>query len=190
MKNNSKEPILHYMQKYTHSIAPGANGGFVYRTLASALHTVLDSLTATDGRRSKAKSIRISILAYSTGQFIMTGGIVQTAGAFADTTNSTGRTFESLLDAAIDDTFGYRKITQTKQGVPWDVEAGNELFRLELTYDIPGDIIALLNKETDTERLQSIIPADLGIGVDGKTIIVNAFITIAYTEIAVGLIHR
>jgi hypothetical protein len=122
--------------------------------------------------------------------------IVQTAGTFTDTV-ALGPLYSNaaILDACIDDVFGYNRITQRAlvgKRMPPDVghAAPAYIFAAETTIDLPAHVRELLNKETETERLQTLYLGLTGQGVNGDTLNVYCVIDILYTEQKKSIVIR
>lgn len=198
MATKSKR-ILTYIDKITpESIAPGANGG--YAEVIQSLHTIPESLISeqTEGKKCNIKYIRYTIRMSHADTSIpyigMLPVIVQTAGTFADTVNLTARTVAELLDAAIDDEFGFQKIGNMRISKVINTtinDASQEyLQKLETQFDVPQNVIQLLNKELSTEKLQSLYLGLVGICTSEVTFNLNVFFEVGYTLEAKGITIR
>jgi hypothetical protein len=105
----AKQKVRVYLGKIAQSsISPGANLGFAENL--TNLYQVIEALL-NSGELAHIKYFRWTIRAKSiSNHFALQSLIVQTAGTFADTVNLADREIADLLDAAIDDDFGYKQI--------------------------------------------------------------------------------
>ena len=124
------------------------------------LSALLESIAALEGAKAQVSKLFITFRIVSKSNFAITPLIVQTAGTFADTVDSELKIIDKLLDAAIDDVFGYQRLQPMKvaRKVPVndnavDTEAN---FALQFSLEIPSNVLQILNKESETERLQNI----------------------------------
>jgi hypothetical protein len=89
-----------------------------------------------------------------------------------------------MVDAACDDVFGYTLIddsrTSRRLRGPYD---GASVKGGEFRINIPQHLVQLLNKETETERLQDLYLAIVGImNTAGDSVHIDAFWTIRFHE--------
>lgn len=147
-------------------------------------HQLGASLTATaeglvsDGQKPIIKNWKVTMRAQSGAEdfFSLNPMIVQTNGTFTDTDDQAVTTQAGLLDGAINDEFGFQKVGSSrvsKVKTPLDAGATPHTY-VETQFDLPRNVINLLNKEVSTERLQSLL-----LGVTGCCINTAASITIA-----------
>lgn len=194
-ENSMKQQKQTYVAIANVSSTPGANLGFVQ--MLRNINTTLDSLPTNEGLKPKISKIRTTIRLYQdiTGftnlNFMIQPVIVQTAGTFADTVNLTERTISSMLDAAIDDDFGFYKANDLRVSRlgPTNI-AGNIACLIETSFDVPPHIIGLLNKESQTERLQSIYTGYTGIAVSNAAVVGFFATEITFTEVRKGITIR
>ena len=159
----SKQKWKSHLEQYAPALfTPGAGDAFAQNNLNFT--TYVEAL-AGEGAKAHIKSITLFVRAYTAlaGTFVIQPVIVQTAGTFTDTVGIAQAEISEILDAAIDDEFGFQEIGQPN---------GRKMLPIIATYDkgferniiIPQNIINLLNKETSTERLQSIYFGVVGQG--------------------------
>ena len=121
--------------------------------------------------------------------------IVQTDGTFTSTTDLATSEINSALDSAINDVFGFQKLQNVRVckvinvtddgGVGWNQE-------VQINMDLPRNILNLLNKQNQTERLQDIY---LGLlmknGNDAAAVVTTAgFVEYIYEEKAKSITIR
>jgi hypothetical protein len=115
----------------------------------------LDSLGSDDGQTPKISKIRISVrvaLATADTPGIIFPVIVQTAGTWADTIDlAVSKTVTELLADSINDVFGVQVFQGNVGRMLPDGSYGHEF-----TIEVPGNILQILNKEAETERLQNL----------------------------------
>lgn len=178
------------------TIAAGANRGFGNSLIN--LNTLMESLVA-DGKVSKVFNLRFHIRAL--GQtaecsFALIPLIVQTNGTFTDTVNLSNREISAVLDQCIDDEFGLQKIGDFRVSkvipIADDAAGGGvkRLFGSEFTVQVPRNIVNLLNKETSTERLQSLHFAIVGSTNPTQSISVETFYEVTFVEKTKGITIR
>ena len=108
--------------------------------------TVLLDWKQTDGR----SSIQLALYA------------VQTAGVITNTYNITAQHVAPAVNAVCSDEFGLKKLTEFKlgrvDGIWYDTNTNNEYLHHSIrhTVTVPQNLIALLNKESQSERLQNL----------------------------------
>jgi hypothetical protein len=118
-------------------------------------------LTGADGQKAKILAVNVTHRCYSEENFAIMPLIIQTAGTITDSVAIAQPTQDVGLDSAIDDVFGYQplsKFLRTSRRVPTrdaQAAAGTE-HALQFAYTIPGNILQILNKELETERLQDL----------------------------------
>jgi hypothetical protein len=163
------------------------------------MSTIAEALVS-DGEKPRISSMRIFVRLYKAatadpnGLIALQPLVVQTNGTFTDTENQAVHTIAELLDAAIDDEFGFQKlgdlrVSKIKNTTDDGGNEGHEVLNFQI--DIPGNIIGLLNKEVSTERLQN-----LSFGLAGKTAInagtigYNIWYRVIYIKQAKGITIR
>jgi hypothetical protein len=122
------------------------------------LHTIVENLgSASDGIRKKINKFLIHVRMYSNEQFAVQPLAVQTAGTITDTVDLSGHEADQNLDTAIDDLFGFQKLSpnwkQSRKVPHFDATYD---FGCEFTIEIPQHLRNILNKEAETERLQNL----------------------------------
>jgi hypothetical protein len=154
------------------SIIVGANGGFVENLFESSMQASVASLASVDGNKIKISSYRIRIQLFGEGlaPFSCQPFIVQTAGNFTDQVNLAERKASDLLAHAVDDVFGYDLLGNTRFSKVMPSGAGTvaaTLFGVETTITLPAKILQILNKESESERLQDLYMGILGVSANG-----------------------
>jgi hypothetical protein len=149
------------------------------------LHTLLETLTGGDGVAINVKAITFHYVAESSLNFWIKPVAVQTAGAFADSINLAQREIGELIDAAVDDVFGYQEL---QGGGKWASPAppagtsGSQLYVSRFSVQIPGNLLHLLNKESETERLQTLYVGLVGLTEqNAQTITYNCVTEVRYS---------
>jgi hypothetical protein len=177
--NNNKRQKLYIKQRST-TITPGANEGYAHDLLSESIHTLIEGIRSEDGINIKVDQILFHIRIYCTEVFSFSPAIVQTAGTFTNQTNLSERIFSSMLNVAIDDVFGYDLIDNHK--VARKVPVATEDFGLEFTMSVPRKHLNIINKETETERLQDLLLCIAGVGSNGAGMPYDITTTVRYTE--------
>ena len=158
-----------------------------------SLSTIMESIAALDGAKAQVKSIRINIRMYSGSVFGIVPLIVQTAGAFTDNNNIAFSTISSI-DDQIDDIFGFQILRefQMSRRVPTSdptVDTGNTN-AIETTLILPQNIVQILNKESETERLQDLYLGFVGWSLEAKQTLVYSISDFKYNVVAKRIILR
>jgi hypothetical protein len=110
--------------------------------------------------------------------------VVQTAGTWTDNPNNVSRIIAEMLDTDIDDVFGFQKLRGQMVSKRMRTDAGGSgaVQGMEFTLNIPSNLLLLLNKETETERLQNLYLGCVGLGDVGDVVGFRVFDEIEYTE--------
>lgn len=174
---NQKQQLRDYISLVDDIITAGASGAdLVYVDSLMNLHTAMEGILAADGQKPKVQSVTLTIRAYSNDLFGMCPIIVQTAGSFMDTVDLAGKIVDVNLDSVIDDVYGYQLLHQnvgTSRRLPTDdaTASPSNGFGREFTVTLPQNAIQLLNKEIETERLQSLYFAVYGFLTENNQVI-------------------
>lgn len=129
-----------------------------------SLHAQIEDLEAEEGILAKVKNWKVDAVirhvvptAFTTVCTVWAMA-VQTAGTITEATDLSGPLFDDILDGQVDDVFAWRLLGKSATGRLCTVVADNSSLVAEarLSFNIPSDILALLHKEAETERLQSI----------------------------------
>jgi hypothetical protein len=180
-----KQPTLTHIVVHAESVTPGANLGFV--EVVDNMHSTLEALGGTDGKSPYVKSITFHVRAYSgsgDSTFILIPVVVQTAGTFVDTANLTARQIHELLNSACDDVLGYQVlgVPHVARKVPDDAINAYH-WGCEFAVRIPGNLLNVLNKELETERLQDLYFALVGVPNSGANdLYIETWYTFEYIE--------
>jgi hypothetical protein len=124
------------------------------------LHSIIENISGGDGNQIVVKSVSLSVRIYDDDSYFIVPVFVQTVGTFSTTADITDSTISLMLDNAVDDVFGTwvgPVRTARRKG-------GNDNYLVEFDQKLPQHLVNLLNKETETERLQN-----LSFGLVGKT---------------------
>jgi hypothetical protein len=181
-----KNQLKTYFKHLSDSFDPGAGEGFV--EMCEDLHTLIEGIVSGDGIHIKVSSINIHLRASATNFFTFVPVLVQTTGTLADTLNRSERTVASLIDAACDDVFGYDRIGPLRRA---RLEpATSTLMAIQCSIAIPNKALQLLNKETETERLQDLYYAIVGVANNGETVSYSTIVEVNYIEQRRNLVIR
>jgi hypothetical protein len=181
----NKQPRLTYIDKGQDTIAPGANLGF-YEEFQD-LHSLAETIGGTDGKTIYVHAIELHIRVYSgdgDSTFVITPVVVQTAGNLVDTANLAARSVHELLNGACDDVLGYQVLgpSSVARKIPDDATNAYH-WGVEITRQVPGNLLQILNKEVETERLQSLHVGLVGVPQTGTSnLLVEYFLLLHYTE--------
>jgi len=157
---NKRQSRTHTSTEFD-TITAGAAGSLKGQvTAVKNLSTLVEGILALEGAKPKVQSIQVQLRAYSEENFTLSPFIVQTAGTITDTVDIDAYIQDLTLDPAIDDVFGFQSlgITRNAKRVPsMDASgaSGKEL-AIETTILIPGNVLEIINKEAETERLQNL----------------------------------
>jgi hypothetical protein len=195
-KNYSRKNlnIREWIHLQSITITPGVNEGFTYNL--QNLHSNIDSLPVGDGEMAQIENYKVSmrvtsnVLAFAIKPFI-----IQTAGTFTSQSNLSERRVHTMLDGSIDDEFGYQPTAAARMSVAMPIDQGHvapslRISGAEFEFTLPKRVIQLLNKETQTERMQTLYLGVIGIGPNGYSIVIRNFIEIRYIIVAKGLVIR
>jgi hypothetical protein len=140
------------------TISLTSDNGFA-RSVGS-LHDIIEGIRSGDGLHMLCKQILFHVRIDSVLPYWVLPVVVQTAGTFTDSVNLASHVIAELLDSAIDDVFGYQRLSPTgKVGrrSPVDDGSSEPTYCVEFTITLPANVLQTLNKETETERLQDLI---------------------------------
>ena len=144
------------------NITPGANLNCIQNSID--IFSILNSsLLSGDGQKVMLKEISVNMEfqmldEVNLSKLAVIPFIVQTAGTFTSTQNLANSSLEELLDTCIDDEFGLyllRDIVFSKVKLR-DQSADYAQANVRLTFKVPKHLLALINKEQQTERLQDL----------------------------------
>lgn len=178
------------------TITMGAAGGaLAFLDLLVELHSQLESIAGEDGARAYAHGIRLLILMESENFFTAVPLAIQTIGTITDTVDLNNSVLDQDLNSAINDVFGYQTLgpMRASRRVPTldATSASGKEHMVLLTVDIPGNLLLLLNKEVETERLQNLSICIWGIATENNQVItVKGFDWIRYTERRKAIVLR
>lgn len=178
------------------TIVPGANLGFGDELvdLTDIPENFLGSDTIHPIIKGMKAFFRISSTNDLAKHFSVWPVIVQTAGTFTDTVNSEEREVASIVNGCVDDEFGLLPCGGNRMSklIAMSDDSGlNFTTVIETQFDIPRNIINLLNKEVNTERLQKLKLALVGVGESAtQTLYFSGHIAITYISRMKGITIR
>jgi hypothetical protein len=195
---NGKPQIRNYATMSQATITGGAGAAFSHFVEGLFnLHTTIEGIASADGQKTKVKSIRLTVRAWSRNTFHTMPVIVQTAGTITDTVDLETYFIQDVnLDQVIDDVFGYQNLfpnIKTSRRVPTTNPTADTgyITASEYSVEIPGNILQILNKETETERLQNLhLVLYGGMHADNQVIILNKRIDIKFINTRKTIILR
>lgn len=133
------------------------------------LSTIIDSLSS-EGQHALISNMKMNFLLTSewewtehTGPMGIYFGIMQTAGTVIDSTSSSKAEL-TTLDSMTNDVFGFQRISTMKMQESFYISPKTALvmsdiqtmYKIKGQVNIPQNVLALLNKENETERLQDL----------------------------------
>lgn len=139
--------------------------GFVIGNLS----TIIDGLSS-EGQHALISNMKLNYLLTSewewdqhTGPMGIYFGILQTAGSVADST-SNSKAELTTLDSMTNDVFGFQRISTMKMQESFYISPKTAVVMADIQtmykskgqINIPQNVLALLNKENETERLQDL----------------------------------
>jgi hypothetical protein len=188
----SKTKVYHNI--VASSISPSGSMGIFenYLDLSALMETLV-----SNGRKPVVSNILIKLQMHqdlsltSGGIFSTLPIIVQTAGTLTSYANLATYTISQKLDSSTNDEFGFQRIGnhRVSKFVPSST-SGNRTNVLQTQFEIPRNIVNLLNKEVSTERLQTLYLGLTGQTSNGATIYYNGIIEVTYIEAAKGITIR
>jgi hypothetical protein len=127
-------------------------------------HNLVESqILGDDGRQCKIYFLACTVIYESEDPFSIVPLIVQTNGTITDTVDLTAEEIRVNLDSAIDDVFGFKKLPNFRKPlvasrVPSldSTSASGREFQIRLHAEVPAFALQILNKTTESERLQDI----------------------------------
>jgi hypothetical protein len=115
--------------------------------------------------------------------------LVQTAGTFTDTVDINDYNLDAVLDAAVNDVFGYQPLSQPKIGKL--VPAGDiALYGLYFTIQMPQHLIQIINKSVETERLQEFYIGLIGSASGTDSYSYDCYMEVEYVASRKTIINR
>lgn len=154
------------------------------------LHTNLEALRAEDGGQVKVLSIRTTYTCYGDAagdSFAILPIVVQTAGTWTDNVDVNTRRVSEVLADAIDDVFGYQSLAP-------NCAAGRYLasgvFVARISTPVPQNILQILNRELESEKLQSLYTGLVIASHDVTVVTIKAVTEIKYIETRKQIIMR
>jgi hypothetical protein len=161
------------------SVAVGANKN-AFEVMESMTNT-LENLSS-DGQQVKLKNLSYHVCIHGPfgavtaipPSFVIQPVVVQSSsGSVADAVSIAEGNIATIINNGVSDEFGFQKLGNLRTSKPKTGGAGggSDVFHyIKTIFRIPGNIIALLNKQINTERLQDLfacftIHTDLNISV-------------------------
>jgi hypothetical protein len=109
---------------------------------------------------------------------------VQTIGTITDLLDQDTGIIDVALDAAINDVFGFQRVGKPIISRPTPIVA-NRAYHAISSFEVPANILALINKEQGTERLQ-----ELCMVLVIQSPAIQLYTVYAWAEIEFEEIHR
>jgi hypothetical protein len=178
------------------SVAIGGNLN-AFEVLESISNTIESDLSS-DGQQVKLKSLvyhiqlhgAIGLYSAASKFFCIQPLIVQSSqGSVADIINLVEGNLSTIIDSGVADEFGYLKLgnLRTSKQLPYDATM---IPRIKTRIQVPQHIIDLLNKQSNSERLQDLFSAfTVHTGVD-QTIYYTAYAEYTWELISKGITIR
>lgn len=191
--SNKNPKYIQISDMFEDTIAITSDVGFTVEIVN--LHTTIEAISGADGKQIQVSDIRIHLRIYSEEElnlpYCILPVIVQTAGTWGANFDLALNTVRQLLDNSIDDVLGYYALGSfrvSKHMPSFD----SHIKGIEITISIPQHILQLLNKETETERLQSLLVGVVGKAgsVAAQNIELTAYTEIFYTERRKNIVIR
>jgi hypothetical protein len=161
------------------------------------LHDLVESLVSGDGQKPLIKEVTFQIRAnmaaasFESNGHIVQPVVVQTAGTWTSNVDVDTPIEDVCLDGAIDDVFGYQRLGNpqaVKLARRGNGEAGRKA--VETVRTLPQNILQILNKETETERLQNLYFGLVGKNYGTTNLNFRVFITVKFRMISKRIISR
>jgi ribosomal protein S25 len=116
------------------------------------------------------------------------GLAVQTNGTVTDTVDRAEAVVDKILDAAIDDVFGYQLLSNFKLSKTMPIDSGYSTSTsntmVEMSVILPPNLLGLINKEVETERLQNLYIVLVGsFNVNNQAINIFKSFEVDYTNV-------
>ena len=167
------------------TITGGSNEQFANNVMS--LHAAIEGIRATeDGIKIHVSKIIVTLRLYGDADgngFFITPVVVQTAGIFSEQDDLAQTGIDTILNASIDDVFGYQVLRSISPAKRVRCSTAAIQFGVEIQLELPQNILNLLNKESETERLQNLMMGFVGqrsVAADG--IVGESQYIIEYTE--------
>jgi hypothetical protein len=183
------------------SLTTGASGqrSGAIRLSDADLHALIEGIVGEDADRAFVKSIEVEVDMYHMGpavvQFAAALALVQSAGSMSYGPFATVNIIDDLVDDMSDDSIGFRLFQlphMSRFVLGWYTTADVYLTKWTCKIQIPKDIINLLNKEVETERLQPVYLVVLlpEVNGDSKAVYATWSIKVEYVEQSKGITIR
>lgn len=179
---NKQQNQKHYVVTVSDTTVGGAQLGFV--ELSVILHSAIEGIRSVeDGIQIQVSNFFLTLRLYADNEFMIFPVVVQSSAGLTDTGNLSNRTVSSLINDSINDVFGYHVlgskfiVSKRMRGSTAAIQQG-----IEVTIPLPPKILQILNKETESERLQELYFGFVGVNLSDQTIDYNCYEEIVYTE--------
>lgn len=155
---NEKQSIIHY----THSDNTSAGNTCVIQLANNNtnLQSRLEALAASDGQMVKINQWVHNITLWSQYPFMTTAAFILTAGTVSHGSMSENTDLQAHLDAQVSDDFSVEwignNVTSTLVCEYWDGSQAKHLWKTVFNVTFSKRIMALLNRTSQTERLQNL----------------------------------
>lgn len=167
---NAKSQTRAFSGAYADVIFNAGTEGALFAKSLMNLSQVVDSFSE-DGQKTIVSNLNCHWeIHHGSGSLVegcpvgITFGVLQTAGLVSSTPKQTTTMHENaVLGQLTDDVFGYQRINNPKYtSIFWRLDVGDgqgdnyHYFKANGNFNIPRNVLALLNKESETERLQDL----------------------------------
>lgn len=137
------------------------SGNLTYVISLENLSSYIDAyLSVGDAETAKVHKLKISVDCYSIAPFAARALVAQTAGAISSAAQSTQRNLSAALDVACNDVLAFEAVTPLKTSrIKTSLHDGSNIISYHtINFEITMNpkLINLMNKESQTERLQSL----------------------------------
>jgi hypothetical protein len=165
MNRNQNKLVFFDLDELTSS-AP-STGGKYFSHNALGLTDAVDYLSTLhlvtgNGGSARVSNFTIDMYIHCKRSFNLFPVIVQTAGTWTSNYNRSEQTIEELLAATINDIFGYsllrKHVKYCRPAVPLEGSTGDppRVWQASIHIPLPQHIVSLINKNNETEALQSL----------------------------------
>lgn len=163
-----------------------AGAGKYFTEKLLELTTQIDAILSADGQKVKATSYLVHLRCFSDDVFLIQPIVLQTAGTYANGVDLTTKIEDTNLDPCVDDVYGYSNIGKAsvaRRSPPFQDDE-YRAFTVQRTVALPLNILALLAKEGETERLQNLYFGVYGgAAINSQTIFIRGWCEIEFTVI-------
>lgn len=190
---NKQAKYIHIADVINVVIDPTTDVGFTENLVN--LHSMIEAISGADGVQIQVSAMRIHIRLYIESEvqdaFCIIPVIVQTVGTWTSTADLANNTIRQMLDSCIGDVLGYTPLGSLRVSKLLPTH-DSHISGMEFTLSIPQHILQLLNKETESERLQHLLVGLVGKfeHQDNANLIGTAYVESLYTERRKSIVIR